>query len=267
MNSDLHHTIASIVAQTASDFPDFHAIFAPECIGTHRLPLFADARRCRESNYCWIDACIVGTPSTVTTVIEIEQSGIPAPAKLGGKLLPIALARYLDHDATGRVPLDSHVAFIQVINSENVKDASRKLMQYRKFEADVKRLLPIGSVAEYHVIPGTPAEFEGGAEPAKRLVAALQRLLTLRQGRCGFQADVYDDVQFCTKIRRRAMEQKWEYRAVSMKTNAGGSHVVEALNNEGQEGWELVQIMGEPTAARLSGVADDIVAIYKRPVD
>ncbi len=60
------------------------------------------------------------------------------------------------------------------------------------------------------------------------------------------------------------MAQQWEYKAVSMKSNAGGSHVVEALNNEGQEGWELVQIMSGTTAEKWSGVNGDIVAVYKR---
>src|SRR5438105_11059186 len=90
-NPNLHSLVAFHLSQLSLEQIRGRAVFAPECDGKNRLPLFSDVRRNRETNYCWVDAVIIGSSNTITTVIEVEQSGVPRPSQLGGKLLPIAL--------------------------------------------------------------------------------------------------------------------------------------------------------------------------------
>jgi hypothetical protein len=173
----MHNKIAVIVARTVSEFQGCRAVFAPECSGRTRLQLFSEERRSRARTYCWTDLCVIGPTSTVDAVIEIEQSGTPTPAKVCGKLVPVALSRFLAHNTGRPILLNPRIAFIQVINTGRVKPASKKIIQYRNMQEDLRRLLPIGRVAEYSLIAGTIADFADGADSMLQLVATLREIL------------------------------------------------------------------------------------------
>jgi hypothetical protein len=176
MTINLHFQIADLLQQFILTKPGLKAIFAPECNGNHRLPLFSRQKRCREENFCWVDAVLIGPAKTVVGVIEIEQSGIPKPALLGGKLLPLALCHFLNHETTGALPLDNRLIFIQVVNLEHVKPSSKKPAQYACLQSEVSKLLPLGSVTNYEIIIGPPGDFNSGASGAVSLYAALERV-------------------------------------------------------------------------------------------
>jgi hypothetical protein len=171
-DSNLHLVVASELSRIAPAH-GCCAVVAPECNGSHRLPLFADVYRNRETNYCWVDAVIIGGSNTVIAVIEIEQCGIPKPSMLCGKILPIGLCRYLHTNSEGLVALDRNLTFIHIVNSERVKPHSRKLIQYANIEAAVRNILPIGSVNAYHVIAATASAFGNGGTGSERISCGL----------------------------------------------------------------------------------------------
>jgi hypothetical protein len=154
MENDLHKVVAGWLTGFFAKRPNFTLLFAPECTGSQRLPLFSTPHKSRETNYCWVDAVVLEN-ETVRAVIEVEQCGIPKPSTLGGKILPIAASRYLGLPA-GCIPLHSELAFIEIVNSERVPDRSKKLLQYTNFEASIRELLPLGCVYEYSLLSGKP---------------------------------------------------------------------------------------------------------------
>ncbi len=179
---NLHNVVASVVTQFCHIHTQLHPVFAPECGGSHRLPLFAADFRCRERNYCWVDACIIGPANTVLAVIEIEQSGVPKPCMFGSKYLPVAMSHFLNTTKTGVVQLASDLTLIHVINTHRVKPGSKKLLQYENIATDIQSLGHVGSVAAYDAIAGTIEQFENGGAPAERLNRALQRTLAFEVG-------------------------------------------------------------------------------------
>jgi hypothetical protein len=154
MENDLHRVVAGWLTGFFAQRPDFTLLLAPECTGSQRLPLFSTPHKCRETNFCWVDAVLLEN-ETVRAVIEVEQCGIPKPSTLGGKILPIGMSRYLGLPA-GCVPLHPELAFIEIVNSERVPDKSKKLLQYANFETSIRELLPLGRVHEYWLLFGKP---------------------------------------------------------------------------------------------------------------
>jgi hypothetical protein len=169
MKADLHRIVATLLVSFFSR-TTFRVILAPECTGSHRLPLFATNCKSRVNNYCWVDAVVLENDA-VKAVIEIEQSGIPKPATLSGKILPIALSRYLGLPGIGCVPLAAQTAFVQVVNAERIPQASKKLLQYANLERDIRSLLPMGPVHAYWLLAGMP---EQSVPLTRRLSTVLQ---------------------------------------------------------------------------------------------
>src|SRR5438876_10845441 len=94
MNSDNLHRLVGRILNQFHNPPSTRVILDPECGGGQRAALFSTERKCRQTNYCWVDGCIIQN-GEVRAIIEIEQSGAVTPSKVGGKLLPAALSNYL----------------------------------------------------------------------------------------------------------------------------------------------------------------------------
>jgi hypothetical protein len=88
-------------------------------------------------------------------ILEIEETGIVSPGKIGGKLLPVSLSTCLRNEEIGRneVSMSRETTFIQVVNTASLRPATRKLLQYENLEADIRNILPLGCVARYFLIP------------------------------------------------------------------------------------------------------------------
>lgn len=112
MENDLHRVVADWLTGFFAQHPNFTLLFAPECTGSQRLPLFSTPHKSRETNFCWVDAVVLES-ETVRAVIEIEQCGIPKPSTLGGKILPIAVSRYRGLP-TGWIALHPELVFIEI---------------------------------------------------------------------------------------------------------------------------------------------------------
>ena len=165
MRENIHRTAAVLLASLFHQPPTSEVILATECGGNHRIRLFSGQFRSRATNYCWPDIAVT-QDGEVRAIIEIEQTGIVSPAKIGGKLLPVAVSTRLCNEEIGAEPiaLSRELTFVQVVNTACFQAESRKMLQYNNFESDTRRLLPLGCVVRYFLIPVTADEappFEG----------------------------------------------------------------------------------------------------------
>ena len=151
---NIHKTLAVVVGSFFHNPPSSHVIFAPECGGGHRILFFSSETRSRATNYCWPDLVII-QKNEARIIVEVEQSGIVSPAKIGSKLLPVLLSSCLRNEDidSGTIPISRGATLIQVVNTELLKPATRKLRQYENLEADIRRLLPIGCITHYFLLP------------------------------------------------------------------------------------------------------------------
>jgi hypothetical protein len=171
------HTIVANLLNPFHNPPISHVAVAPECNGRHRIRLFSTELKSRATNYCWPDGAVI-RDAEAKVIVEIEQSGIVSPAKIGGKLMPIALSNYLIHeDFATSIPMGHDVTLIQVVNIAYLQPATRKLIQYGNLESDIRRLLPLGCVARYFLIPGVAADFQAGTEKSSTLLNSIRQSL------------------------------------------------------------------------------------------
>jgi hypothetical protein len=154
MREIIHRTIASILSTLFHNPPTIHVTAAPECGGNHRIRLLSTQFKSRATNYCWPDVAITQNGET-RVLLEIEETGIVSPAKIGGKLLPISLSTHLCNEEIGRypVPISRETTLIQIVNTASFRPATRKLLQYQNLEADIRNILPLGRLARYFLIP------------------------------------------------------------------------------------------------------------------
>lgn len=154
MRENIHETLAAILGSLFHNPPTAHVISAPECGGNHRIRLFSPRLKSRATNYCWPDVAITQNGES-RVILEIEQTGIVSPAKIGGKLLPVSMSTYLCNDEVGRHPvsISRETTFIQVINTASLPPATRKLLQYENLEGGIRNILPLGCIARYFLIP------------------------------------------------------------------------------------------------------------------
>ena len=154
MREDIHKTIAAILTLVFHHPPTTHVISAPECGGTHRIQLFSTQFKSRATNYCWPDVAITQNGEG-RVILEIEDTGIVSPGKIGGKLLPVSLSTYLCNEDIGNhsVPISRETTLVQVVNTALFKPATRKLLQYENLETNIRTILPLGCIVRYFLFP------------------------------------------------------------------------------------------------------------------
>jgi hypothetical protein len=88
-------------------------------------------------------------------ILEIEQTGIVTPAKIGSKVVPVAPCTYLRNEGLGLHPvsISRETSLIQVVNTASLKPATRKLLQYENLEGQIRGMLPLGCIVRYFLIP------------------------------------------------------------------------------------------------------------------
>jgi hypothetical protein len=142
--------IANFIQQLALP-ADCRLLLAPECGGSHNLPLFCSQQKSNDTEYCNVDALVVKA-GKVRFLLEIEESGL-TPTKICGKFLTSALSTHFIHDILNNAatPLDSEVTFVQVMDAKNLRLRSKKLKQGQALDASIKRILPVGGIATYRL--------------------------------------------------------------------------------------------------------------------
>src|SRR6267142_2689067 len=128
MNHPLHEEIGQFLSRVS--LPANCRLFrAPECGGTHNLPLFCSLEKGNDSELCNVDALIVKN-GKIKFILEIEESGL-LPTKVGGKFLTSALSTHFIHEVLRNIPspMDDEVLFVQVLNSQHLPAGTAKIRQ------------------------------------------------------------------------------------------------------------------------------------------
>ena len=179
-----HNSIAAVLVSLFHNPPTSHVIAAPECGGNHRIRLFSTQRRSRATNYCWPDL-VITLNGEVRIILEIEEAGIATAGKIGSKLFPVSLSKFSVNEDMGLnpIPIARETAFIQVVNTAALQPGTRKLLQYKNLQADIRGGLPLGCVAQYFLFP-IEAEKEPPFDTAKldALLSTIHELLPIKHG-------------------------------------------------------------------------------------
>ncbi len=170
----LHEVIGSIIREDG--LPHCRILRAPECGGSHNLPLFYTAQRSNATEFTNVDMLILKA-SRVRIVIEIEEK-VTGPRLLLGKFLAPALCWGYIHGPTGEdAPMGKQVAFIQIVNAASARPGSSKPHQWRNVEKAIRKIIPVkdSSFTDYSLFIGHEADFRG--QTGTELLAHIQTLL------------------------------------------------------------------------------------------
>jgi len=155
MRENIHKTASALLVSLFHNPSTSRVVVAPECGGNHRIQLSASPAKNRRTIYCWPDI-VIAHGDEVHVILELEQTGIVSPGRIGGKLLAASLcdnahSEDLGHDAL-RICRDA--TFIQVVNTRSLRPTTAKLRQYANCEAGIReKRLPLGCIARYFLIP------------------------------------------------------------------------------------------------------------------
>ena len=148
MSHPLHREIGTFLDDI--ELPEgCELLLAPECAPLrhgdkkHNLPLFCSPQKSNDREYCNVDAMVV-KGGRVRFLLEIEETGL-TPTKICGKFLTSALSSHFIYKTV--TPMDVAVTFVQVMNSEHLKDSTRKITQGQFLESSIRNLLSMGSSA------------------------------------------------------------------------------------------------------------------------
>lgn len=125
---------------------------------------------------CCVDLLLV-MDGFVHVIVEIEESGF-LPTKICGKFLQAGLADHFIHDTMnkGPVPYAENVLFVQILDgSKCLKPAGSKKKQAELIEAEIRKLIPLGRVADYRLLFVKGA---GDREGLNKVIKVLKGYLT-----------------------------------------------------------------------------------------
>jgi hypothetical protein len=160
--------IAAGVVEQAGDHCELR--MDPACSSSkgRRLPLVNGSTKNRATIYCFVDALVM-CRGRVRVVIEIEESDVK-PTQVCGKFLTSALSSHYIPKGESAIRLDTVLWFIQVVNSRDFRDRSRKLSQLRHLETSIQRIPRLVGDIEYRLL-----DVQDGYE--SRLQSYLQQAL------------------------------------------------------------------------------------------
>jgi len=170
MNQEtLHEIIGADIVETYNKPPSTRVLLDPACGGHNQISLYSRLPKSRGSKFCCPDI-VICRDDAVRVVIEIEdngKSGKIGPAKIGGKLLPAALAKHLLHPEVGMIAIRDYFALVQIANTATLQPRTRRYEQYDNLAEDIRRLVPLGSVGTYYLIPTLLHEFRSENSKAR----------------------------------------------------------------------------------------------------
>jgi hypothetical protein len=148
MPHPLHEAIGDFIRQMALPNACVLAL-APECGGPRNIPLFCSVQKSNHTEFCNADV-LIAKNGKVGLIIEIEESGL-LPTKICGKFLTSALSTHFTHDSP--TAIHEEVVFIQILNSEKLKDRTAKIRQGLELERAIRSALafPWTKIKQYHL--------------------------------------------------------------------------------------------------------------------
>jgi hypothetical protein len=171
MMSRKTHPLHRIIADKIGSVLPPHSLIRDEaCGGDQRIPLFYDAEKSRETEYCNVDLLVL-KENKIKAIMEIEESNVK-PTQVCGKFLTSALARYYIHDDRRNEPIemDDSVAFFQIVDTSKLEGNSAKPEQWKALERSIQSILPLRNsrIKSYRLI--TKDELEGLVSLIKQIV-------------------------------------------------------------------------------------------------
>lgn len=184
MNHPLHLAIAEFLS--AIHLPAHcKLLLAPECGGTHNLPLFCCDQKSSDAEYCNVDALVVKN-SRVCFILEIEESGL-IPTKVAGKFLTSALSTHFIHNILNNAatPMGDQVTFVQVLDATKLQPTTKKFKQGQLLESSIQGVLPLrnSKVSVYRLF------FFGGVQGFRSDEQKQDDLRGVYMQACGCQVD------------------------------------------------------------------------------
>ena len=166
MSHPLHEAIGKIFDLTVSRFPQCELVKDPACGGMQNIPLFRSGARSAATRFCNVDMLILRNQK-IRMLVEIEESNIK-PTQIAGKFFTSALATHFIHDLHGgsAIPKDNPLVFIQIIDTLNLKDGSKKMLQCQNIEFAIQSMLPLEGITSYRLFFGNTDEFIGAKKQA-----------------------------------------------------------------------------------------------------
>jgi len=148
---ELHVAIGNLIEDSLGERAQL--VKDQACGGNQQIPLFCSVVKSRKTEYCNVDLLVI-QGGKISVIVEIEESDIK-PTQICGKFLTSALARYYIHETEGNVPIGMHdsVAFIQVVDTSNLKSSSAKPAQWTNVELSIGNILPLkdSNIEEYRL--------------------------------------------------------------------------------------------------------------------
>lgn len=150
MNHPLHRLVADVIQLHLCGRGEL--VRDPACGGNQQLPLFVGQRKARDTRMCCVDLLVLSS-GQVRAIVEIEESGF-LPTKICGKFFQAALASHFIHDKCPElaVPYAPQVMFMQVLDRSRWKQGTRKDMQARLIEGQIRMKLPVRGITDYHLL-------------------------------------------------------------------------------------------------------------------
>ncbi|MCL2207509.1 MAG: hypothetical protein FWB90_05360 [Fibromonadales bacterium] len=145
----LHKTVGELLKKFAKD-KKFETRLDSACGGDQLISLFSCSEKSRESRLCCVDAMLLKN-NKVAVVIEIEESDIK-PTQICGKYLTTALSKEYNYADKESVSIEKEsIDFIQILDTSELKQNSRKEKQFKNIEQAIKDNL-CGCVKNYNII-------------------------------------------------------------------------------------------------------------------
>jgi len=117
-------------------------ILDPACGGDQNIPLFKNEIKSNATEYCNVDIMIIKN-DRVKIIIEIEEANIK-PTQICGKLLTSALSNYYSKKNSNKsIEMDDNTYFIQILDTTNLKEKSKKEEQFKNIEKSIQNILPV----------------------------------------------------------------------------------------------------------------------------
>jgi len=135
----LHKKIGNHLAET--DFGEVIKVVDQACGGKQNIPLFLDENKSNKTEICNVDFMLIKN-NKIKVIIEIEESNIK-PTQILGKLMTSAIANYYIHENSNnqKIEMSNEVSFIQILNTEALKNNSSKIPQWNNIENSVTCIL------------------------------------------------------------------------------------------------------------------------------
>lgn len=176
----LHEVIGDIVRQ--EDFPGCEIRKAPECGGSHHLPLFYSSLRSAATEFTNVDLLIV-KEGLVRVVVEVEEVKTDPGYLLGKFVAPSVCWGYIYGPGDERAEVAEGAAFVQVLSTSGLPPGSAKPQQWRNVEEAIGGKERVGGImplrgsriTQYKLFMGDERDFRGAT--GRQLVAHMRSVL------------------------------------------------------------------------------------------